>query len=92
MPTFLVERYLPGRDRGWLVAALARLPGVRDGVVYLGSTYIPADDTCLCRFDAETADEVSQVNEVAAVPFARIVSTEEIGTDSRKPTDPGGSS
>ena len=26
MPTYLVERYLPGRDRAWLEAALARLP------------------------------------------------------------------
>jgi hypothetical protein len=91
MPTFLVERYLPGHDRGWLVAGLARLTGVRNGVVYLGSTYIPTDDTCLCRFDAETADDVRDVNQVAGVPFARIVSTEEIGTGSRDLTDQGGS-
>ena len=31
MPTYLVERYLPGRDRAWLEAALARLPRQRRG-------------------------------------------------------------
>ena len=79
MPTYLVERYLPGRDGAWLHAALARLPGVRNGVVYLGSTYVPSDDSCFSRFQAECADDVRDVNEIAGVPFARIVATEEIG-------------
>jgi hypothetical protein len=91
MPTYLVERYLPGHDRGWLAAALSRLPSARLGVVYLGSTYIPTDDTCLCRFDAETADDVRDANEIAGLPFARIVPTEEIGIDQRDITHKEGS-
>ena len=79
MPTYLVERYLPGRDRAWLEAALARLPRERSGVAYLGSTYVPSDDSCFCRFEAETADDVRDANEVAGVPFARIVAAAEIG-------------
>jgi hypothetical protein len=89
MPTYLVERYLPGHDRGWLAAALSRLPSAHVGVRYLGSTYIPTDDTCLCRFDAETADDVRDANEVVGLPFARIVSTEEIGVEHRDHTDKG---
>jgi hypothetical protein len=92
MPTYLVERYLPGRDRAWLEAALARLPRARRGVVYLGSTYVPADDSCFSRFEAESAADVRDVNEIAGVPFARIVAAAEIGVDERDSTDEGGSS
>jgi Protein of unknown function (DUF4242) len=92
MPTYLVERYLPGRDRAWLDAALARLPRAQNGVVYLGSTYVPSDDSCFSRFEAESAEDVRDVNEIAGVPFARIVAAAEIGVDERGPTDEGGSS
>ena len=79
MPTYLVERYLPGRDRAWLESALARLRRQRRRAVHLGSTYVPGDDACFCRFEARTADDVRDANEIAGVPFARIVATEEIG-------------
>jgi len=79
MPTYLVERYLPGRDRAWLEAAIARLRRQRRRAAHLGSTYIPADDACLCRFEAKTAEDVRDANEIAGVPFARIVAAEEIG-------------
>ena len=78
MPTYLVERYLPGRDRAWLEAALARLPKGREGVAYLGSTYVPSDETCFCRFEAPSVENVRDVNEVARVPFARIVAATEL--------------
>ena len=83
MPTYLVERYLPSHDRAWLESALARLPKKRNRVAYLGSTYVPADDACFCRFEAETADDVRDANEIAGVPFARIVTAEEIGIPQR---------
>jgi hypothetical protein len=79
MPTYLVERYLPGRDRAWLDASLARLRKDRGGVTYLGSIYVPSDESCLCRFEAATPDAVRDANEIADVPFARIVAAEEIG-------------
>jgi hypothetical protein len=91
MPTYLVERYLPGRDGAWLHAALARLPRARNGVVYLGSTYVPSDDSCFSRFHAECAEDVRDLNEIAGVPFARIVAAAEIGVDVRSSTDKGGS-
>jgi hypothetical protein len=89
MPIYLVERYLPGRDRAWLESALARLVSPRGGVTYLGSTYVPTDESCFCRFEAETADDVRDANAVAGVPFARIVAAEEIGIAQRGQTTEG---
>ena len=79
MPTYLVERYLPGRDRAWIEAAVDRLQRQRRTAAHLGSSYVAAEDACFCRFEAETADDVRDANEIAGVPFARIVATEEIG-------------
>lgn len=79
MPTYLVERYLPGRNRAWLEDALARLRKQRRRAAHLGSTYVPADDSCFCRFEAKSADDVRDANEIAGVPFARIVAVEELG-------------
>src|SRR5919204_569298 len=69
MPTYLVERYLPGRNRVWLEAALARLRRQGTRAAHLGSTYVAEDDSCFCRFEAETADDVRDANEIAGVPF-----------------------
>ncbi|HEV8526181.1 MAG TPA: nickel-binding protein [Actinomycetes bacterium] len=89
MPIYFVERYLPGRNRAWLEAALARLRGQRARAVHLGSTYVPADDSCFCRFEAESADDVRDANEIAGVPFARIVAAEEIGIVQPPPIEKG---
>jgi hypothetical protein len=89
MPTYLVERYLPGRDRAWLDAALARLRKDRGGIAYLGSTYVPEDDSCFCRFEAASAENVRDANEIAGVPFARIVAAEEIGIEQPGPMEKG---
>ena len=91
MPTFLVERYLPGRDRAWLEAGLARLPKDRSGVTYLGSTYLPAEDSCFCRFEASDADEVRLANELAGVPFSRISMADELLVPSTNHSYEGGS-
>ena len=79
MPTYLVERYLPGHDRDWLEAALARLPKEMGGVAYLGSLYVASDESCFCRFEAADAESVREANELARVPFARIVEATELG-------------
>ena len=89
MPTYLVERYLPGRDRAWIEAAVGRLRRQRRTAAHLGSTYVPTDDACFCRFEAETADDVRDANEIARVPFARIVATEEIGIGQAGPIEKG---
>jgi hypothetical protein len=92
MPTYLVERYLPGRDRAWLEAAVARLQRQRPRAAHLGSTYVAVDDACFCRFEAESADDVRDANEIAGVPFARIVTAEEIGAAQPAPTEKGDAS
>src|SRR2546421_2066676 len=69
MPTYLVERYLPGRDRAWIEAAVDRLQRQRRTAAHLGSTYVAAEDACFCRFEAETADDVRDANEIAGVPL-----------------------
>jgi hypothetical protein len=89
MPNYLVERYLPGRDRSWLEATLARLPVDSDVFVYLGSTYVPSDDSCFCRFEAESVDDVRDANDLAGVPYARIVAVDEIGIWQRSQTQKG---
>lgn len=89
MPTYLVERYLPGRDRAWIEAAVDRLQRQRRSATHLGSTYVAADDACFCRFEAETADAVRDANEIAGVPFARIVAVDEIGVCQPEPAKKG---
>jgi hypothetical protein len=78
MSTYLVERYLPGRDRAWLEEALARIPRHGVEVSYLGSLYVPSDESCFCRFSAPDAENVRRVNELAGVPFARVVAVIEL--------------
>ncbi len=78
MSTYLVERYLPGRDRAWLEEALARIPRDDADVSYLGSLYLPSDESCLCRFHAPNQESVRRINELAGVPFARIVAVIEL--------------
>jgi hypothetical protein len=82
----------PDETANGSMQALARLPRVRKGVVYLDSTYVPSDDSCFSRFEAKSADDVRDVNEIAGVPFARIVAAAEIGVDLQRPVDEGGSS
>ena len=89
MPTYLVERYLPGRNRAWLETALARLSGQRTRAAHLGSTYVSEDDSCFCRFEAASADDVRDANEIAGVPFARIVAAEELGLWQPEPAKEG---
>ena len=48
---------------------------------YLGSLYVPTDEGCLCRFQAQDAQHVRDVNVLADLPFVRIVAVIELGTD-----------
>jgi hypothetical protein len=73
-----VELYLPGRDRAWLEELLDRLQQQR-GVRYLGSLYVPVDESCFCRFEAKDAESVREANVRAGMPFARIVAFTELG-------------
>jgi hypothetical protein len=81
MASYLVERYLPGLDRGELQHSLERLKTVtaemrREGtsILYLGSTIVPEDEACFCSFDAPTEAVVREASRRAGLSFDRIVS------------------
>jgi hypothetical protein len=78
-PLFLVERYLPGADGAALDNLRSRLRAVttamrREGseITWLQSVVVPADDTCLCLFQAERESLVVEANVRAAVDWERI--------------------
>jgi Nickel responsive protein SCO4226-like len=79
MATYLVERYLPGIDADGLRAlverlrqASARLRADGTDVHYLGSLYLPDEESCFCRLDAPSAEAAARLNELASTPYARI--------------------
>jgi hypothetical protein len=79
---YMVERYLPGvtvcqlDDASARLAAAARELTARGVEVrYLGSTFIPEEESCFCRFEAADANDVRRACEQAGVALARIVET-----------------
>jgi hypothetical protein len=77
---YLVERYLPGATDDDVAAAADRVAAASERITtegtpvrYLGTTFIPADETCFCEFEARSRDTVAWANERANVPFARIL-------------------
>jgi hypothetical protein len=76
---FLVERYLPGlttreleEGRSRLIAATEDLAARGVRLSYLGSTFIPSEESCFCRFEGASEDDVRRACERANLPFARI--------------------
>jgi hypothetical protein len=79
---YIVERYLPGVTVSELDEASARLTATAaeltaDGIAvrYLGSTFLPEEESCFCRFESASASEVRRACEQADISFARIVET-----------------
>jgi Nickel responsive protein SCO4226-like len=77
---YLVERYLPGASGDDVAAAAARVQAAAEqltaegvSIRYLGGTFIPADETFFCEFEAPSEDVVEWANERANVPYARIL-------------------
>jgi hypothetical protein len=76
----MVERHLPGitmagwealRQAGRRVCEASTVGDVP--VRYLRSTFAPGESRCLCLFQAPNADVVQEVNEVAQIPYTRII-------------------
>lgn len=77
---FMVERSLPGISSTQLAGAQQAAIQTSEQfsqqgtpVRYLRSTFVPAEDRCLCLFEAPSQETVRQVNEAAGLPFTRIV-------------------
>lgn len=88
---FLVEHYLPGATRCELRDASSRLAavavGLTDGgapVRYLGSTLVPAEESCFSRFDSGSEATVRRVFEAAQVTYARILVAERVDPEKGK--------
>lgn len=75
----MVERYLPGITAGELAEASARLAAAAEelaaeglGVRYVGSTFLPEEESCFCRFEASSRQVVERVCDRGRLPYARI--------------------
>jgi hypothetical protein len=85
---FVVERYLPGitaeelrasADR--LTAAAEALTAAGDEVRYLGSTFVPEEESCFCCFEAASARTIEKTCGRANFPYARILEAEAVAHD-----------
>jgi hypothetical protein len=76
---YVVERYVPGLVSSDLLRGLARLEQTVGGaaetsvVRYLGSTIVLQDEACYCRFEGPTEAAIAEANQLAGLPFDRIV-------------------
>lgn len=76
MPMFIVDRVVPGltpdllaEAQRCLQEAVARVGGDGAAVRYVRCTFIPEQDRCLDLFEAESAEMVRNVNDIAQLPF-----------------------
>jgi hypothetical protein len=88
MPTYLVERHLPGFTAAQLpeAAGLAKRTAsemAEQGtpIRYLRSTFVPAEEKCYCLFEGDSAETVRVANERAQLPFDRISEAEPISAE-----------
>jgi hypothetical protein len=79
MRKYMVERYLPGMTAREVDDASVRLAATAQelaaegvDVRYAGSTYVPKEESCFCRFEASSREVVERVCDRARLPFARI--------------------
>ncbi len=80
MPTYMVERHLPGFTTDQLPVAAgaaksttAQMTEEGTPVRYLRSTFVPAEEKCFCLFDGPSVEVVAEANERAGLPFERII-------------------
>jgi hypothetical protein len=76
---FLIEHYLPGATRRDVREASSRLAKATDELAaageplrYLGSTVVPAEESCFSRFESGSEALVRRALDAAQVAFARI--------------------
>ena len=94
---FLVEHYLPGATRRDLREASSRLGertdelvGAGEPIRYLGSTVVPAEESCFSRFESGSEALVRRVLDTAQVAYARIHVAEVVHpTSDRSPKGEG---
>jgi hypothetical protein len=82
---FLVERYLPGATQEELRVTSRLLAEAADALAiggesirYLGSTFVPIEESCFSCFESRSEIAVRRTLETAGVPYARILVTEAV--------------
>ncbi|HVP64971.1 MAG TPA: DUF4242 domain-containing protein [candidate division Zixibacteria bacterium] len=85
MAVFLVERELQNATLDQLAAAQKaaivagkELTAKGQKVRYIRSTFVPGEGRCMCLFEAANAELVREANELAKLPFTRIVPVEDL--------------
>ena len=80
MSVYMVERSLKGISMGDLAAAQRSAIATSQDVSaqgtpvnYIRSTFVPETGACMCLFEAGDAAAVKRVNDVARIPYDRIV-------------------
>jgi hypothetical protein len=91
MPLYLVERHLPGLTLSELAVlrqaeerACAQSVAQGKPVRYVRSTFAPGESRCQCLFEAPNADVVQEVNDIAQIPYSRIVLAVDLSADSNE--------
>jgi len=92
MPTYLVERYLPGMPPDGIRAGVARCRRATAemrseglAVRHVQSLVVAEDELCLCRFTAASPELVEEANRRASFAYARISLARFVGTAKRAP-------
>ena len=92
MPTFLVERDLPGMPHDGIRAGVARTRDAADAmraqgleVRHRATLVVAGDALCRCRFTAASATLVEEACRRAAFPYARILAAAPVRV-ARQPT------
>ena len=88
MPQYMVERHLPGITPEQLSAAAGRAKSVtaemtKHGkpVRYLRTTFLPEEEKAYCLFEASSAEQVKEANELAQIPLQRITEVKHISAE-----------
>ena len=93
MPTFLVERYVPGAGQAQLTeittAAKAAARAAPAGVVrYLAATLVPGDELCYILFEAPSIEAVRLMTEAGQLSNERILPACYVTAAARDPAQP----
>lgn len=80
MSVFMVERDLRGISMENLAGAQKAAIGTAEEmrgngteIRYLRSTFAPEDGRCMCLFDAASETDVRRLNDIAGLPYTRVV-------------------
>ena len=80
MTQYMVEGYVPGATEASLEDGRRRIEAAAEQIAadgtsirYLGSTFVPEEESCFCWFESASVADVSRACELAGITFARIV-------------------